>query len=283
MIPGSIADDLPFGLISSKPLGGGSINQVYFIQTKEGEFCLKYNYSAKYPGMFEAEARGLTLLASTAAIRVPGVVFWKSLKDYDYLLLEYIRPAYVCSSFMSDFGNSLACMHKYSAERFGLDHDNYMGSLTQSNRFHDDWCSFFIEERLRKQLFLARAAGLLTGVHEKKFEALFCRLGALLPVEKPSLLHGDLWSGNFIYAENGRACLIDPAIYYGHREVDVAMTTLFGGFGKEFYNSYDESWPMEPGWAERLEIYNLYPLLVHLNLFGSGYLASITTTLDRFS
>ena len=157
-----------------------------------------------------------------------------------------------------------------------------MGSLPQANTFHSDWSSFFIEERLEPQLVAARDSGYFSSHDDERFQRLFKSFPSICPAEKPSLVHGDLWSGNYIVSDEGRACLIDPAVYYGHREVDIAMTTLFGGFDPEFYSSYDEAFPMEKGWEDRLEIYNLYPLLVHLNLFGAGYLGSIERIIRRF-
>ena len=157
-----------------------------------------------------------------------------------------------------------------------------MGSLRQNNCFHSSWVDFFINERLDKQVQLASRKGLLSGPLEKQFERLYAQLDELLPEEPPCLVHGDLWSGNFMVSENGEVCLIDPAVYYGNREVDLAMSTLFGGFSPDFYTSYEEEYPLIPGWKDRLELYNLYPLLIHLNLFGSGYLGSILKVLQRF-
>ncbi len=264
-------------------MGGGSINNVFLLHTDNGDFCVKFNNSGKYPGMFDAEARGLSLLASAQVIMVPEVIGGGSAGIYSYLLLEYIKPASPIAGFMSDFGRSIALLHRNGAEKYGLDHDNYMGSLLQYNTFHDDWAGFFSAERLQKQVKLAITKGSLSENHVKMFDSLYGRLARLLPAEIPSLLHGDLWSGNFITSGTGKACIIDPAIYYGHREIDIAMTTLFGGFSGDFYSGYNETWPLESGWKERLDLYNLYPLLIHLNLFGSGYLGPIINTLKRFA
>ena len=183
---------------------------------------------------------------------------------------------------MTDFGHSLAALHRHSSGFYGLDHGNYMGSLTQTNTKHPDWSSFFIEERLERQLIRAKNSGYFSTEDVVRFQRLFSQFKTLCPAEKPSLVHGDLWGGNYLVSGQGRACLIDPAVYYGHREVDIAMSTLFGGFDPEFYSSYNEVFPMEKGWRERLDIYNLYPLLVHLNLFGSGYLGSIERIIRKF-
>jgi fructosamine-3-kinase len=271
-----------FKLISAKPLGGGSINQVYLLNTSAGTFCLKFNLSDRFPKMFETEALGLKLLSTAGTIRIPEIIFFDSLHDYSFLLLEYITATPRVKNFYTDFGRSLACLHKLKGKLYGLDYNNYMGSLTQSNCYHVGWVEFFVGERLDKQVKLASGKGLLDASAVKHFEKLYLKLDEILPGEPPCLVHGDLWSGNFIVSEEGKACLIDPAVYYGNREVDIAMSTLFGGFSPEFYSSYNEEYSLQEGWKERLEIYNLYPLLIHLNLFGSSYLGSILSVLRRF-
>lgn len=271
-----------FSIFSANPLGGGSINQVYQLKTSAGTFCLKYNRSDAFPKMFETEAMGLRLLASARTIRVPGFIFFNNLNDFSFILLEYITAAPRIKGFFSDFGRSLARLHRSGNELYGLDYNNYMGSLAQNNCYHAGWVEFFVEERLDKQVRLALRNELLDASAGKLFEKLYVTLDEILPEEPPCLVHGDLWSGNFIVSEEGKACLIDPAAYYGNREVDLAMSTLFGGFSPEFYSSYNEEFPLIDGWKERLEIYNLYPLLIHLNLFGSSYLPSILSVLRRF-
>jgi fructosamine-3-kinase len=155
-----------------------------------------------------------------------------------------------------------------------------MGSLSQGNTKHGTWNSFFREERLKKQVSLA--GSYFSTSDFAAFERLYIRLDKLIPVELPAMLHGDLWGGNYMVGKDGKPVLIDPAVYYGHREVDIAMTTLFGGFDEHFYMAYQEEYPLEKGWKERLDIFRLYPLLIHLNLFGSGYLGSIVNTIRRF-
>ena len=271
-----------FQILSSRPLGGGSINEVYCLRTTTGNFCLKYNRSDAFPKMFETEAMGLKLLSSAGAIRVPEFIFHECLPDYSFILLEYIKEAPKVKRFYQDFGSSLARLHRTNGELYGLDYNNYMGSLLQINCYHSGWVDFFVEERLDKQVRLAVQKGLLEVSVQKLFEKLYLRLDEILPEEPPSLVHGDLWSGNFIVSEEGRACLIDPAVYYGNREVDLAMSTLFGGFAPEFYTSYNEEYPLTKGWTDRLDLYNLYPLLIHLNLFGTSYMQSILSILRRF-
>jgi protein-ribulosamine 3-kinase len=292
MIPAEITDSLTaffndslqkdFIVESSLALSGGSINTVYRIITNSGDYCIKYNHAGSFPGMFEKERTGLQILSHAGEIKVPEVITVQNTGSFTYILLEYISPARKIPGFMTDFGLSMAALHRHSSGYYGNDHDNYMGSLVQSNKKHDDWSSFFIEERLEKQLIPATEKGYFSSADLSRFQRLFKEFPGICPSEKPSLVHGDLWSGNYLVSDKGKACLIDPAVYYGHREVDIAMSTLFGGFDPDFYSSYNEVYPMGKGWKERLEIYNLYPLLVHLNLFGAGYLGSIERIIRRF-
>ncbi|MBK5285164.1 MAG: fructosamine kinase family protein [Bacteroidia bacterium] len=152
----------------------------------------------------------------------------------------------------------------------------------QSNSQKRTWAEFFISERLEKQIAFAKDLGVIDNSTIQQFNNLYKRLPELIPEEAPSLLHGDLWNGNFMTGNDGKAWLIDPAIYYGHREMDLAMTKLFGGFSEEFYSSYIESFPLQKGFTERIDIHNLYPLLVHVNLFGGGYLIEVKNILSRF-
>ena len=272
-----------FILHASSSLSGGCINSVSRLDTSQGPFCLKYNTADLFPGMFEAEAKGLNLLSSAGEITIPGVICTGTAGRYSYILLEFIDSARRKTGFMEDFGRRLARLHRHTDAFFGLDHDNYMGSLAQSNRKHADWISWFREERIEPQLKLAGNEGYFSGSDLSAFRRLYTRLEEIIPKARPSLIHGDLWGGNYMVDETGDPCLIDPAVNYGHREAEIAMTTLFGGFDPSFYASYQEEFPLETGWRERLEIYNLYPLLIHLNLFGSGYLGGILDVLRKYS
>jgi protein-ribulosamine 3-kinase len=262
-----------------QPLAGGSINHAGALLTTDGNFFLKFNSEHVYPGMFDAEARGLKLLATTAAINVPSVIDVLKAAQYQCIILSLVEHGTESKNFWPTFGHRLAQLHKHSQVAFGLDHDNYIGSLKQNNATSFDWIEFFIEKRLRAQLACSLAS--LDPSDVKNFELLFQRLPSILHKEKPALLHGDLWRGNVIN-DNGHPCLIDPAVYYGHREVDLAMTQLFGGFDPVFFEAYHEAFPLENGWRDRLHIYNLYALLVHFNLFGHSYLGQIRDILKRF-
>jgi fructosamine-3-kinase len=260
---------------------GGCINFCFHLETSAGTFFLKYNDAAAYPKMFEAEAKGLRLLKDANALPVPAVHFFGEANAYSFLLLEWIDGEKQIKNFWENFGKAVAKMHEVKSDQYGLDHDNYIGSLAQSNTKHADWKSFFIIERIQPQLKLAMEKGLIDMVLIRQFENFFNRFDELIPEEQPSLLHGDLWNGNYLISNSGKAALIDPAVYFGNREMDVAMTKLFGGFDPEFYQAYDEAFPLVKGFEKRIDIHNLYPLLVHVNLFGAGYVRQVKAVLNN--
>lgn len=267
---------------SSSGVSGGSINQAAHLKTSHGDYFVKYNDASRFPDMFAKEARGLKLLGEPGVIDVPQVLLVDEDQEYAFLLLEYIDSSGASGDFWDDFGKKLAVLHQTKAKQYGLDHDNYMGSLYQHNDYHSDWTAFFITRRLEQQIKLAREKGRITRSDVSAFERLYKRLDEIFPPSRPSLVHGDLWSGNFMVGPTGHACLIDPAAYFGHPEIDIAMSTLFGGFSGRFYESYNRYNPLENGWRGRLDIYNLYPLMVHVNLFGGSYLGSVQQILRKF-
>jgi fructosamine-3-kinase len=267
---------------ASHSVSGGSINKAVKLDTSHGHFFVKHNTAHRFPAMFDKEALGLALLAKARVIDVPQVLLTDEDEEHAFLLLSYIDSSHEATDFWDDFGERLAALHQQKAEKFGLDHDNYMGSLYQHNSLHDDWTEFFVMERLEPQIKMAREEGNLGRNDVSAFERLYKQLDSIFPETEPSLIHGDLWSGNLMANKQGYACLIDPAVYYGHPEIDIAMSTLFGGFSNRFYEAYNRHNPLEKGWHERLPIYNLYPLLVHVNLFGGSYLSSVQQTLQRF-
>jgi protein-ribulosamine 3-kinase len=263
-------------------VGGGCINYAGKISTSKGPFFLKWNSAHKFPAMLEAEAKGLRLLKKAKAIKVPEVIMQSTAGDYQYLLLEYIETSDRRNGFWDLFGEQLAMLHRESADRFGLNYDNYIGSLPQSNTPALDWTDFFITERLEPQLALVIDKKLADLTLQRKFQKLFKIFDSLIIAERPSLLHGDLWVGNLMVGRNGAPFLVDPAVYYGNREVDLAMASLFGGFDSQYLQKYQEVFPLENGFRERMEIYTIYPLLVHVNLFGKSYLPQLATIIDRF-
>ena len=259
-------------------VGGGSINAAYKLETDSGIFFLKEN-KGNFPGMFEAEAKGLKILREGNSFVVPDVIFCKSENGNSFLILEWLEKG-IQDSWL-DAGKKLGRLHKNFSGTFGLNHDNYIGSLSQSNRQHHSWEDFFSQERILPQIKLAADAGKINSAICNSAERFCKNISEIFPEEKPSLLHGDLWSGNFFFSESGPA-IFDPAIYYGHREMDLAMTKLFGGFDAEFYSGYEEEFPLEKNWKQRTDFCNLYPLLVHVNLFGRGYVNDVKSILGKF-
>jgi protein-ribulosamine 3-kinase len=272
----------PLQITESKSIGGGCINEAYMLKSANGRYFIKYNSAAAFPGMFEKEAAGLKILADTNTISVPEVITTGESGKNAYLLLQYIESGTPGRNFWNEFGTKLADLHRNTNDHFGLDHDNYIGSLVQANKPNPDFFSFFVSERIEPQLKDARNKGAFNPGDIRYFDSLFKSLQDIIPVEKPALLHGDLWSGNFMVTNGGSPCLIDPAVYYGHREADIATTQLFGGFQPEFYHAYNHAWPMEKDWQKRVDIFNLYPLLVHVNLFGGGYAAQVLRIIRQF-
>jgi fructosamine-3-kinase len=285
-VPGEILSEISQS-VTREILGfafasGGCINSGGRLKTASRDFFLKWNDAEKFPGMFAAEAQGLSLLRTPGVIHVPEVIASGVSGAYQYLLLEHIDEARPSGNYWETFGKRLAALHKITNKGFGLDHSNYIGSLQQNNIQCSSWIDFFITQRLKTQLKIAANKNRIDTGAMKAFDVLIEKLKDLLPTERPSLLHGDLWSGNVMTNNKGEPCLIDPAVYFGNREVDLAMARLFGGFDNSFLKSYHHSFPLLPGYAERFDIYNLYPLLVHVNLFGGGYLSQVVAILKRF-
>jgi len=269
-------------ILSVSSVGGGSINETFRVETLSGLYFVKINSSSLYPGMFEKEALGLKILEDAGEIPVPEVVAWDETNEEAFLTMKYIPPGTKSTDFWETFAKRLAALHRHTDEMFGLDHNNYIGSLPQSNRRHKSWTDFFREERLEFQVKMARNAGKIGNDTVKRFERFYKKLDEIFPVEPPSLIHGDLWGGNFIVNPGGEAVIIDPAVYYGHREMDLGMSQLFGGFSERFYKAYNHHFPLDKGWQQRLDYCNLYPLMVHVNLFGGGYSASVNSILKKF-
>ncbi len=269
-------------ILDVKPVTGGCINNGARIETENGVFFIKWNDRGSYPGMFHAEAKGLNLLASANTIRIPEVVYILEGEEHDGLLLEWIETRRTTVLSGERMGRQLAGVHRHSADEYGLDHSNFMGSLPQRNTPTKDLVTFFVEERLEPQVDLAFSRGAFSPDFATVIEKFYDTLPGLFEEEPPSLIHGDLWSGNYLVTEEEEPVLIDPAVAYGHREMDIAMTTLFGGFPQSFYEAYKETFPLAPGYEDRLDIYNLYPLLVHVNLFGGGYAAQVKQIIQRY-
>lgn len=230
--------------------------------------------------MFKKEALGLEKLSTAKALRIPEVFGYGTIEKEAYLLLEYLSAARKKEDFWSKFGKGLAKQHQVSQETFGLEEDNFIGSLPQYNTCKiTDAAEFYIKKRLQPQFQLAAK----NGFPFKNLEVFYKNIVELIPREKPSLIHGDLWNGNYLVDNQGSPALIDPATCFAPREMDIAMMHLFGGFSAELFSVYDEVFPLENQWKERIPLWQLYYLLVHLNLFGSGYLGSVENIVKKFS
>ncbi|WP_337865265.1 fructosamine kinase family protein [Ignavibacterium sp.] len=283
-IKNRIEKELYCKIISSKSVGGGCINDAETIFTNDNRrFFLKKNFSAP-DDMFFKEANGLEELKKANTIRVPEVI----LVDKNFILLEQISSGKKSKSFEEDFGRAFARLHKFSAEHFGFYEDNYIGSTPQKNipseDEKNDWIKFYFDQRILFQYKLLESNGYADSAIKKRIALLENKIEEILDGNEniPSLLHGDLWSGNYLIDENGNACLIDPAVYYGNREADLAMTKLFGGFSSTFYNSYRETFPLADGYEYRENIYKLYHVMNHLNLFGGGYYHQTISLMDYY-
>lgn len=287
-IPGSLltylTQNLEINVKQMSPVSGGSINRAVLLGTSETELFLKWNDSAPRD-MFHKEAKGLELLGETETnLVIPSIVAFNSENEEipGFLLMEYIKPQRGDGKASRKLGQELAKLHTHTASSFGLNHHNYIGRLPQSNTPHSSWVSFFIDERIEPQLKMAFDRNALKRSVHKNWSRLAGKLPDIFPPAEPSLIHGDLWGGNYFFDSENRPVLIDPAVYYGHPEMEIAFTKMFGGFSDIFYDAYAFESPLEPGFNERVEIYNLYPLLVHANLFGGHYASQAETFLRQF-
>jgi len=267
--------------VSAQPLSGGDINSAYSLQAADKSYFVKLN-RARLADMFAAERAGLQELASTQTVKVPEPLCTGIAGQQAFLALEYIALGGSAKTAARQLGRQLAELHRIPQAYFGWQRDNTIGSTPQHNPPSQDWCGFWREHRLGKQLRLAAHNG-FTGRLQPLGEKLCADLDIFFQNHKPqaSLLHGDLWGGNWAVDRQGQAVMFDPACYYGDREVDLAMTELFGGFGADFYAAYQTAWPLDDGYKTRKTLYNLYPILNHLNVFGGGYLGPSEQALSR--
>lgn len=278
----ALQQELDLPIISFQAISGGDINQAFRLETPQQSFFLKYNQYPKGAEMLRTERAGLEHLAATEVIPVPQPIAQGTRGSYHFLILEDWSGKRAAPNFWLAFGQSLAALHQQTHDNFGLTENNFIAKLPQSNRLHTTWSSFYWEERLAPLVKQGFEQGLLDDRAVGLLEQLGKRLSEHFPDRAPSLLHGDLWSGNFMVAPNGQAGLIDPAIYYGHREMDLAMTRLFGGFREAFYQAYQETFPLDKGWEGRILLCQLYPLLVHLLLFGRSYRSAVEEVIKAY-
>ncbi len=279
----TISDTLgePFEIERHSSMGGGCINSAYRIEGRGQVYFVKLN-RAELLDMFIAEAEGLAELNKPGVIRVPKPVCYGTSSDQAFIVMEHLPFGGGRRDAMQVFGRQLAELHRFTADQFGWQRDNTIGATHQPNDRHDDWISFWQQARLGYQLKLAARQG---GSHRMldKGQQLLARVADFFTdyQPEPSLLHGDLWSGNYSILSTGEPVIFDPAVYYGDREADIAMTELFGGFGGDFYAAYNEAWPLDSGYNHRKTFYNLYHILNHFVMFGGGYGSQAEGMMDR--
>ncbi len=272
---GTQIDDLQF-------FYGGNFNLAVRVKSGHSEYFIKWT-QGEHLGLFEAEANNLQLIKNTGAIDVPSVLGVGTLDEKEYLMMECIQSAEKSANYWSDFGHKLANLHQNTGSLgHGLDYPNFLGAAKQDNAWETNGVQFFIEKRLKKQVDAAVYHRRISAELENRFEVLFEKLPNLIPNENSALLHGDLWSGNAMVNDRGEITLVDPCSYFGLREAELAFTTMFGGFPTEFYEAYHRTFPIEKGFHERIPLYNLYPLMVHVNLFGEGYLPAVNKILASY-
>jgi fructosamine-3-kinase len=267
----SRASGEPFSAQDTQAVHGGDISQAFTLGDGERRFFVKIQPATR-AGMFETEAAGLAELAAAHAVRVPRVVCHGIAASHAYLVLEHLP--FGSRGDAAQLGRQLAQQHRVRAPQFGWAQDNWIGATPQPNAWRDNWLDFWRDRRLGFQLRLAADNG-YGGALQRDGEALMAQLPALFDgyAPSPALLHGDLWGGNHGFLADGSPVIFDPAVYFGDRECDLAMSELFGGFAPAFYAAYREAWPLDAGYAARKTLYNLYHILNHANLFGGGYAA----------
>ncbi len=275
----SAATGETFNIDAERSVGGGCINAATVLEGGGRRYFVKLN-DAALVDMFDAEAAGLAELARADAVRVPQPICTGADGRQSFIVMEYIPLG--GRGGLDVFGGQFAKLHRYTGDRYGWSRDNTIGSTPQINTPTEDWAAFWQQQRLGFQLRLAAQKG-YGGRLQSRGEQLLGRVGDFFTDYTPaaSLLHGDLWSGNYAADDAGNPVIFDPAVYYGDREADLAMTELFGGFGAAFYRAYDEAYPLDPGYAVRKTLYNLYHIINHLNLFGGGYKSQAEGMIDR--
>ncbi|MFL9844297.1 fructosamine kinase family protein [Flavobacterium rhizosphaerae] len=277
-----ILSKLPFKILKTTAVSGGDINKTYKLEAVEGNFFMKVNSLIKYPELFKKEANGIKSLAQSDILKTPRVVTYGESDNYQYLILEWLQAGNETPESQVKFGRQLATMHQKPQPFFGFTEDNYLGTWRQPNTQHTNWQDFYTECRIMPLVKLIVDNRTFYKENRVAAENFCSRIGELFPDEVPALLHGDLWGGNYISLENEDTALIDPAVYYGHREMDLGMSRLFGGFSAKFYEGYNEVYPLEQNWQERLPYSQLYPLLFHAYAFGGNYINSVKEILKRF-
>lgn len=270
-----------FAVDSAHAVSGGCINEAVCLKGGSRRFFVKLN-RAGMEDVFAAESAGLDTIRETGAVQAPAPVCMSGDQRHSWLVLEFVDLSPPQGNTSAVLGEQLAAMHRHTSTNFGFHRDNYIGSTEQPNSPGRDWVSFLADQRIGFQLELARrngAPGSLFDSGQRLLEGISAFFDSYQPT--PSLLHGDLWGGNWGCTPSGEPVIFDPAVYFGDREADLAMTELFGGFDDRFYQSYRQSWPLDPGYKTRTVLYNLYHILNHYNLFGGGYAGQAQGMINR--
>lgn len=262
-------------------LSGGCIHQAHVIDTDQGKIFVKYN-RADQQANFVAEAQGLDILRQAQALPVPSLIDQGQTEHHAYLALQYVASGEAGPRYWEMLGAGLAALHQHTAPRFGLGQANFIGALPQANDWQGSWADFYPFQRIGPMLEMGRARGYIDASLSTAVENMLIKRADFFPPSPPALLHGDLWGGNILTGPQGQAWLIDPAVYYGHREMELAFMSLFDRQPPVFYAAYQERFPLAPGFQDRMAYQQLYPLLVHVNLFGSSYLPGVRAILNRF-
>jgi protein-ribulosamine 3-kinase len=271
-------------IVSRRSLAGGCINDTAALSLSNGDTIFLKRNTLAHPQMFEAEAVGLSRLTCDGGPRIPTPIAAFSDGTHQYLLLEFLESGSRSADYWEQFGRQLAHLHQTVRHaQFGFEIDNFIGATPQYNEMKSSWIEFYREMRLEPQIRMA--ASYLNSRLRRQLSRMLDSLDTIIvePDGDASILHGDLWSGNAMSGPFGEPVIIDPATYFGHREAEIAMTQLFGRFGGHFYAAYNEYWPMQAGWEKRMDLYNLYHMLNHVNLFGSGYLGSVESIINRYT
>ncbi len=284
-----ILDDCGLKIKNDEAVHGGDINSSYCLECSDTKFFLKINSASRFPRMFDKEWEGLNALSLVLSyskqlnkLTVPRAIKKGIVNQQQYLLLEWIEAGKPNIHFWKIFGEELAGLHHHKQSYFGWEENNYIGSLNQFNSKCNSWHLFYVQNRIIPLVEKLVDTGVFSPRDMADADALCKNVEGVFPEEAPALLHGDLWSGNYKINSFGYASIFDPAVYYGHREMDLGMTRLFGGFDVRFYNAYNEVYPLANDWQKRLPLTQLYPLLVHAILFGGHYISKARNIIKQF-
>ncbi|WP_165958111.1 fructosamine kinase family protein [Segetibacter sp. 3557_3] len=282
----AIAEKIGFRVSGLQVVSGGDMSRSYCVSIDKGKLMLKLNDATKYPGMFEKETEGLQALAKAGKLKIPAAVAAGHHDNLQYLWLEWMDSGTPPPDFWDELAVGIGMIHDETNPQFGWHGNNYIGALVQSNEWQESWSLFYATRRIMPLVKVLYNSKVFDNADLKDAEAVCKRLPGLFPEEPPALLHGDLWSGNFLAVVGAEAkvvpALFDPAVYFGHHEMDLGMSLLFGGFHSRFYECYESNFRLEKQWRTRVSLTQLYPLLVHAVLFGGSYISRCKSILQQW-